>query len=53
VIVYYPDSGETLFDIARRFHTTPDRIARDNDLAVNTSAGDRSALAGITRLMIV
>ncbi len=30
--VYYPDKNETLFDIAKKFHTTAADIAKDNNL---------------------
>ena len=53
VVVYYPDGGESLFDIARRFHTPPERIAHDNGLTVSTSSGDLSVLNGVNRLMII
>ena len=32
ITVYYPDDGEKLFDIAKKFHTTREKIASDNNL---------------------
>ena len=52
VSIYYPERGETLFSVAKRFHTTRERIAADNDLSVKTSTGAES-LAGVKRLMII
>ncbi len=39
ITVYYPESDENLFDVAKKFHTTPTKIATDNSLseAVSTS----------------
>ena len=33
ITLYYPDSRETLFDIAKKFHTTASKIAEDNNLS--------------------
>lgn len=33
ITLYYPDARETLFDIAKRFHTTVSKIAEDNSLS--------------------
>ena len=41
IIVYYPERGERLFDIAKRFHTTVEKISADNQTAVRAiSDGD-------------
>ena len=38
ITVYYPTEDESLFEIARKFHTTGAKIARDNNLAEQTIA---------------
>ncbi len=54
VTVYYPEAGETLFDIAKRYHTTPGKIAEDNALSEETSLapGSSSSLSGVKRIVI-
>ena len=52
--VYYPDSEDTLFSVARRFRTTTERIAIDNALT-DTAVADKSApasLRGVAKLII-
>ena len=39
VSVYYPDENETLFEIAKKFHTSVQDIARDNMITEATSLG--------------
>ena len=54
ILVYYPDREDTLFSVARRFHTTPRRVAIDNALTESALA-DRSgasSLLGVERLII-
>ena len=53
VVVYYPDGDETLFDIAKKFHTTPTAIAADNSLSADVSAGDKAVGVGVKRLLIL
>jgi len=50
--VYYPEKGESLFEIAKRFHTTSEKIAVDNKLAEPTLASADVASAGIKKLII-
>ncbi len=54
VTVYYPERSESLFDIAKRFHTSVGAIARDNRLAesVFSSVNNTPASSGIRRLII-
>jgi hypothetical protein len=40
ITVYYPTEDETLFDIAKRFHTSPIEIAADNSLTEEVFAED-------------
>lgn len=35
VTVYYPDKSDTLYDVAKRHHTTPLQVAKDNELSEN------------------
>lgn len=54
ILVYYPDREDTLFSVARRFHTTPRRVAIDNALTESALADcdGASSLHGVERLII-
>ena len=53
VNVYYPTVGDSLFSVAKRFHTTPERIAEDNALDVRASLdGETDGISGVKRLFI-
>lgn len=54
VTVYYPEEGETLFDIAKRYHKSMVCVAADNSLTESVfAAKDRSARSlGIDRIII-
>ena len=54
VTVYYPEEGETLFEIAKKFHTTGAKIASDNKLTEQTLSSQDSpaALSGVKKLII-
>ena len=54
ILVYYPDREDTLFSVARRFHTTPKRVAIDNALTESALADcdGTSSLHGVERLII-
>ena len=45
VVFYYPETGETAWDVAKRYHISPVRLAEENDLPP-----DR--LPGILRILI-
>ena len=51
VSVYYPEENETLFDVAKKFHTTVGDIAADNMIAEPTALGIPTKL-GCKRLII-
>lgn len=40
VSVYYPEPCESLFSIAKKFRTTPEKLADDNSVSVSTSSPD-------------
>ena len=46
ITVYYPSSGETLFDIAKKFSRPVASIAEDNKLTVDVMNGDISDSCG-------
>ena len=50
VKVYYPEKSESLFEVAKKFHTTPSKIAADNNLSVETSLTE--GMASIKKLII-
>ena len=54
VTVYYPTESENLFDIAKRFHSSVAKIARDNSIAEETiSLPDTpSSLSGLKKIII-
>lgn len=54
VTVYYPEKGETLFTVAKKFHTTSVKIAEDNSLGEEALASGNTAgaLNGIKSLII-
>ena len=54
ITVYYPTEEESLFEIAKRFHTTSAKLALDNNLAESAGAMPSSpaSISGIKRLII-
>lgn len=52
VVVYYPDSSETLFAVAKKFHTTREKIALDNSLDASCLSGGDESLGGVKKLFI-
>lgn len=54
ITVYYPEDGESLFDIAKKFHTTGAKIAADNKLAEPTLSAMNSpdSVIGVKKLII-
>lgn len=54
VTVYYPMSGETLFDIAKRYHTSVERIAAVNHLDAEVlSSSDESICAADIHCLVI
>ena len=54
VTVYYPDSSESLFEIAKKFHTSVGAIAENNRLTETVFASSSESLVncGVTKLLI-
>ena len=53
ITVYYPDADETLFSVAKKFHTTPEQIASDNSFTVSVNAGGaEESLGAVKRVLI-
>ena len=54
VTVYYPTSGDTLFSVAKKFHSSGLKIAADNAIADSVFAADNpsGSLAKVKRLII-
>ena len=54
VIVYYPDSKDTLFSVAKKFRTSGLKLARDNDISETVFNNDNpdGCLLGVKRLLI-
>lgn len=51
ITVYYPGEDETLFEIAKKFHTSVAQIAADNRLSVETASSEISSFK-VKRLLI-
>lgn len=51
VTVYYPDDTETLFEVAKRFHVSLDRLAENNPAAVS-AVNDGLAHPTVKKLLI-
>ncbi len=52
ITVYYPEAGEELFDIAKKFHTTVEKIIEDNSIAVRAMSGEPGTKNGVQKLVI-
>ena len=54
IVVYYPEAGESLYSVAKKFHTSESKIALDNALSATASADGTEgySLSGTERLMI-
>ena len=54
VTVYYPDEGDTLFSVAKKFRTSGLKIARDNDISETVFAAENESgsLNGIKKILI-
>ncbi len=50
--VYYPTNGDTLYSIAKAYHTTKERIIADNSLVSQVSILDGEVSGKIKRLII-
>lgn len=54
IVVYYPEDGESLFDIAKKFHTTVEKVAMDNSISVKTALSDgEPTVSGVKKLLIL
>ncbi len=53
ITVYYPTPSDTLFSVAKKFHTTPEKLACDNMIADTALASDTSSCPlGVKKLII-
>ena len=54
ITVYYPTEDDTLFSVAKRFHTSGLKVARDNDISESVFASDNpeGKLTGVKKLLI-
>lgn len=54
ITVYYPRNGERLFDVAKKYRTTSEKIAKDNELSESALASFDSpdSLFGVKKLII-
>lgn len=53
ITVYYPEESDTLYDIAKEFHTTTERILLNNSLSTSASVTEgKPVLANVKKLII-
>lgn len=52
ITVYYPTKQDTLFSVAKKYHTTTARLAEQNSISVSAALDSSDSLAGIKRLII-
>ncbi len=54
ITVYYPTSDDTLFSVAKRFHTSGIKVAKDNDITESVFASDNptGSLSGVKKVII-
>ncbi len=54
ISVYYPEEGDTLFGVAKRFKTSPTKIAEDNALTAEAVSAKNApaSLSAVTKLII-
>jgi hypothetical protein len=54
ITVYYPSPEDTLYSVAKEFHTTREKVLLDNSLAIETATkdGDDIPLVGVKRIII-
>lgn len=54
ITVYYPTKDETLFSVAKRFHTSTVKVAKDNDIteSVFSEENPGGILTGVKKLII-
>ncbi|MBE6533235.1 MAG: hypothetical protein E7676_07085 [Ruminococcaceae bacterium] len=53
ITVYYPMKNDTLFSVAKKYHTSPSTIACNNSLSESVFAGGQNgALTGVKKLII-
>lgn len=53
VTVYYPEEGESLFGVAKKFHTTTAKIASDNNLSEGVLKDGDSPLSKISMKRLI
>ena len=53
IAVYYPQKSDTLFSVAKKYHTSPTAIASSNSLTESVLAdGEDGSLTGVKKLII-
>ena len=54
ITVYYPTAEDTLFSVAKRFHTSAVKVASDNSLTESVMSRENSegSLQGVKKLLI-
>ena len=54
ITVCYPEAGDTLWSLAKKYHSSMEKIAVDNALTTETAAGgEADSLQGVERLLIL
>ena len=54
ITVYYPTSSDTLFSVAKRFHTSTLKLAEDNNITQSVFSSDNpsGSLSGVKKLIV-
>ncbi len=52
ITVYYPSSEDTLFSVAKKYHTTAAKIAEQNSIAATAAQDSTDSLLGVKRIII-
>ena len=54
ITVYYPSPSDTLFSVAKRYHSSCMKVAQDNDITESVFASDNpsGSLSGVKKLII-
>ena len=53
IVVYYPDKGESLFSVAKKYRTTVNKIAADNSLTAEVIANMEDESSNSVKKLII
>ena len=53
VRIYYPENGESLWSVAKKYGISPEELCRENSISPDLSLGADLCMSGVVRLAIV